>query len=144
QGGGTISGNTGLTKSGGGKLTIRNNNVFTGTTTVNAGTLTIGDGGSNGSLGAGPIVNNAALIVDRGDTFTLVNSVSGSGSFEKLSGGTVILTGNNSYLGGTTIDGGTLQVGAGTTTGAVGSGSITNSGTLIFNRSDSLSVPSAI
>ena len=144
SGGGTISGNTGITMNGTGGLIVQTNNAYTGTTTINSGTLTVGDGGSNGSLGAGPIVDNAALIVNRGDTFSLANAISGSGSFEKMSNGTVVLIANNSYLGATKIDGGTLQVGAGTTTGSIGAGNVVDNGTLIFNHSDTVTVANVI
>ncbi len=50
--------------------------------------------------------------------------------------GTLILAGNNTYTGGTTVAaGGTLVLGGGGTTGAV-AGNVANSGTLTFNRSD--------
>ena len=48
-------------------------------------------------------------------------------------GGTLILTGMNTYTGATTISAGTLQLGNGTTTGAtLGTGSVTVSGTGVF------------
>ncbi|MFA6565004.1 MAG: autotransporter-associated beta strand repeat-containing protein, partial [Verrucomicrobiia bacterium] len=53
-------------------------------------------------------------------------------------GNTVVTTNNHAYLGTTTINvGNTLQLGNGGNSGSLGSGLITNSGTLVFNRSDS-------
>ena len=58
--------------------------------------------------------------------------------------GTVTLTGNNTYAGGTVINAGTLQVGNGGTTGSIGTGSVTDNGTLIFNRSDNVTLTNLI
>ena len=56
-------------------------------------------------------------------------------------GGTLTLTGNNTYTGGTTINAGTLHVGAGGTSGSVGTGPVAlNNSVLVFNRSDSLTL----
>ena len=61
------------------------------------------------------------------------------GKITKTGAGTVIMTGASTYTGTTTISGGTLQMGAGGTTGSLSSGSaITNNGTLAFNRSDTI------
>ena len=59
--------------------------------------------------------------------------------------GTLILSGNNTYTGGTDIDNGnTLQVGAGADTGTLGSGNVTNDGSLVFNRSNEHTVGNVI
>ena len=58
--------------------------------------------------------------------------------------GTTVLSGNNTHSGVTTINGGTLQVGSGSTSGTLGSGAVTNNATLAFNRSDDISVTQAI
>ena len=60
--GGVISGTGSLTKSGTGTLTLTGDNTYTGGTTISAGTLQIGNGGTTGSV-AGNIVDNAALVV---------------------------------------------------------------------------------
>ena len=52
--------------------------------------------------------------------------------------GTQILTGANSYSGGTTIVSGTLQIGSGGTSGSI-VGNVADNGTLAFNRSDDVS-----
>ena len=49
----------------------------------------------------------------------------------------LILNGTESYTGGTSINSGTLQIGAGGNTGTLGPGSVTDNSVLVFNRSDS-------
>src|SRR5262249_13787991 len=62
-----------------------------------------------------------------------------------VSSGTLVLTAANTYNGATTVaPGAALQLGAGTTSGAIGAGSITTSGALIFNRSDGRTLANAI
>ena len=63
-----------------------------------------------------------------------------TGGILAVAGGTLILTGANTYTGGTEIDVGTLQLGDGGTTGSiVGNVTMTNNGALTFNRSDMVS-----
>ena len=51
----------------------------------------------------------------------------------------------HTYSGTTTISAGTLQIGAGSTSGSLSSStSITNNANIVFNRSDSLTVSNAI
>ena len=69
---------------------------------------------------------------------TYPGSISGN-SLTKTGTGTLTLTGNtNTYASGTTISGGTLQIGNGSTAGTIGTGTITDNATLAFNRSDSI------
>ncbi len=76
QGSGSITGNTGLTKSGTGKLTIATNNSFTGGTTVNAGTLEMGNGGATGSIVGGvTVASGATLAFNRSDNVTFANAL---------------------------------------------------------------------
>ena len=55
-----------------------------------------------------------------------------------------ILTGNNTESGPTTINAGTLQIGTGGATGAIGTGNIDNESSLDFNRTGTLTVSGAI
>ena len=60
------------------------------------------------------------------------------GGVLKAGGGTLTLSGANSYSGGLSILAGTLQVGAGGTTGSI-TGDVANAGALVFNRTDAVS-----
>jgi hypothetical protein len=142
---GMIAGAGGLALNGSGTTALTGANSYTGTTTISAGTLSIGSGGTTGSLSASSaIVNNAALAFNRSNTVTQGTdfssaAITGTGSLVKNGSGTVILTASNAYTGGTTINAGTLQVGNAGTTGSLSTSSaITNNGTLVFNRSDNI------
>ncbi len=65
------------------------------------------------------------------------DQLNGNNALYKLNGGTLTLTGENSYTGGTFIEEGKLQLGDGGQTGSiVGNVAISKAGTLGFNRSD--------
>jgi len=59
-------------------------------------------------------------------------------SLIKAGSGKWILSGANTYTGTTTISGGMLQIGAGGTTGNLGTGPVFNNATLVFKRSDDI------
>jgi fibronectin-binding autotransporter adhesin len=133
---GSISGAGALTKDGAGSLVLTSANTHAGGTTIAAGTLAIGDGGTTGSV-VGDIANNAALVFNRSDNTTFAGLVSGAGTLEKLGAGILTLTSDSSYTGGTTISAGTLRLGGGGSSGAI-VGDVLNNGELMFDRSDTL------
>ncbi len=137
-----LRGTTGLEKTGDGTLLLTGANTYTGGTTITGGTLSIGHGGTSGSV-VGNIADNAALIFNRSDALTYAGVISGTGTVEKLGAGTLTLTGANIYTGGTTITAGTLEIGGGGSSGSI-SGAITNNATLAFNRSDDVSYAGVI
>ncbi|HYG23045.1 MAG TPA: autotransporter-associated beta strand repeat-containing protein [Verrucomicrobiae bacterium] len=97
-----------LTKSGPGTLSFTSPaNQFNGPVDIRAGTLSIGVGGSFGSLGSPAIItNNGIFKVDLASGGITVDAeITGSGAVELAGGGsTLILRGTNSYTGVTTIN----------------------------------------
>ncbi len=134
---GVISGNGRVEKSGLGTLTLTNAHTYTGGTTIQQGTLGIGAGGTTGSI-VGNVTNAGSLVFNRSDNTSFAGVISGSGNLTKAGSNTLTLTGDSTFTGTTTIQGGTLQIGAGGTTGAI-AGSVANAGALVFNRSDNIS-----
>ncbi len=132
---GNMSGSGALTVTGGGNVTLSGTNTYAGGTTVSAGTLT----GTTTSV-QGAITNNAAVVFDQATSGTYAGVMSGTGSLTKTGSGTVILTNDNSYGGGTTINGGVLQLGNGGTSGSITGNVVVNGADslLAFNRSDTV------
>ena len=129
---GTGGGVLAFVKSGTGTLTLTGSSNYSGGTTVNGGTLQLGNGStSNGSV-AGNIANSASVAFANPATQTYSGAISGTGSVVKSGAGTLTLTGNNSYSGGTTISAGTLQLGDGTSSNGLIAGNIVNNGSLTF------------
>jgi outer membrane autotransporter protein len=139
---GVVSGTGSLAQIGSGTTVLTANNTYTGGTTIAAGTLQLGNGGTTGSI-IGDVLNNGALAFNRSDAVTFSGVVSGTGSLSQIGSGTTVLTGNNTYTGGTTIAAGTLQLGDGGTTGGI-LGDVLNNGVLAFNRSDVAVFPGVV
>lgn len=156
---GIISGTMSFVKQGSGTLNFSGVNTYTGTTTINAGTLTQGVSGSIPSTaisladvaGATLSLNDIDLTVTSfsgggstggnislgSGTITTGNSsnqsyggvISGTGGLTKQGSGTLTLSNTNTYSGVTTITAGTLNI-----TGALPqTASISNSGTIQFD-----------
>lgn len=140
-----------LNKTGSGVLTLSGANTYTGGTTITAGSLSItnnaalGTGGltlSGGSLlfgaNVGTVSNGVVLgangtVNDQGFTGTLSGVISDGGggfSLTKTGGGTLSLTGVNTYSGGTNLNGGILNVNADAALGNAAGGLTFNGGTL--------------
>ncbi len=83
------------------------------------------------------LAGNGTFLTDAGTTLTVTSNMSGPGGLTKDGSGTLVLTGANTYAGGTTIRQGTLQVGTGGTSGSL-FGNIVDNGALVFDRSDSV------
>ncbi|MGA2064655.1 MAG: autotransporter-associated beta strand repeat-containing protein [Thermoguttaceae bacterium] len=137
---GVISGSGSVTMTGPSTLTLAAGNTFTGGVTVNGGTLRLGSGGSLApanslSVSAGSLDVNGQSQTFAGVQLTggsltdsagggLITSVAaydmqsgvagaalgGAGGLVKTTGGTVTLSGSNSYSGGTTVANGLLEV----------------------------------
>jgi autotransporter-associated beta strand protein len=129
---GGISGAGALTVTGSGTLILTGSSTYGGTTNINGGTLQIGPGGT---LGAGPIVDNSVLQVNRSDTFALDNSISGNGQVSKNGAGTLILGGCNSYSGGTQVNAGNIVFSS--------IAALPGSGNVLLNKPGALNVAGA-
>ena len=131
---GAISGTGAFQKAGAGVTTLVGDSTYTGGTTITVGTLQIGAGGITGSI-LGDVVNFGTFIINRSNAYTFAGAISGTGAFQKAGAGVTILTGTSTYTGGTSITAGTLQIGAGGTTGSI-VGNVTNTAIFAINRSD--------
>jgi autotransporter-associated beta strand protein len=109
-------------KAGTGVLFLSADNTYTGTTTVEEGSISIGTiMGSTGSIAGNIVLANPGTLLaySRTGNSTYSGVISGQGDVEIVFG-TVTLTGANTYTGKTIVTTGTLQIGNGT------SGSIAN------------------
>jgi autotransporter-associated beta strand protein len=123
------SSNGTLFKTGAGKLSLTAANTYTGTTTIAAGILSIGNGGTTGSIAAGSeLVNCATLAFNLTNDVIFSRLISGSGNLSQIGSGRLILTANNTYTGNTTISAGSLVLGNNDV-----SGSILNTSSIINN-----------
>ncbi|BCW90435.1 hypothetical protein sos41_36040 [Alphaproteobacteria bacterium SO-S41] len=140
---GVISGSGTFTKSGAGNLVLTGANIFTGTTTVNSGTLQIA---STGSF-VGPVIVNASFRNDgtMSGALTIASSgaaanfgsmtgpIANSGAFGNIAGGTVTALLTNTSSGTATnygtMTGGVVNDGYFFSLDAVVSGGLTNRGT---------------
>ncbi len=149
-----------LVKDGAGTLTLSGINSYTGSTTIDAGTLALGAGGSlAASSGVSVAASGATFDISNGgaqtiqdltgvsgsavtlgantltlgttNSTTFAGSISGAGgALVKQGTGTLTLSGANSYTGGATIAAGTL-----TGTTASLQGNIVDDAALVFNQS---------
>ena len=111
---------------------LTGNNTYSGGTIINGGLLQVGNATTTGSLGTGPVTNNASLIFNLSGTSTMVNNIAnasgstmtnsgsrnqtfsgvigGAGTVTQSGTGTTILHGTNIYTGATAILSGALQL----------------------------------
>jgi fibronectin-binding autotransporter adhesin len=148
-----------------GTLNLTGPCTYTGGTFIRECTLIIGDGDTNGWITGNVVFTNSAggyeynarvLEFERADNVTFPGNISGpggtlvggsvssAGEVEQSGSGTLTLTGNNTYLGGTVINSGIVQVGNGGTSGSIGTGAVTDDGTLAFNLASNLEFTNSI
>lgn len=126
----TINGAGGLRKLGDGTLVFSADNTYSGETTISAGTLQLGNGGTTGNIGSATLSNDASLAINRSNDLTLAAAISGSGSVSQVGAGITTLSGANTYSGGTTIGAGTLRG----STVSFGSGAILDDSALVLEQ----------
>ncbi|HEX4262899.1 MAG TPA: autotransporter-associated beta strand repeat-containing protein [Verrucomicrobiae bacterium] len=107
------------------------------------------DGANNNTVNITTAVLPAGITVSNTSpayTFDGSGYIGGSVSLVKRGSGTLVMdnTGNNTFSGGVTISGGTLQVGNNDSAGNLPSGSITDNANLAYARLDSLTVNNTI
>ncbi|WP_174521981.1 beta strand repeat-containing protein, partial [Sphingobium cloacae] len=167
---GQITGTGAVEKTGSGVLTLAPSvgagNLFSGGLLFKEGTVAVGADNALGAAGGSLTFDGGvlrltdsfdigaarAITLDAGGgtidmvagvTSTLSQVMTGSGALTKDGAGTLILTGQNAFAGGTSIANGTLQLGDGGTSGSV-LGDIANDGVLSFNRSDDVTFGNVI
>ena len=92
---------------------------------------------------AGTVALGSASSVGGNGNITLSNTISGSYGLTYAGSGTLILSGASNWSTTTTIgSGGTVQIGAGSTTGALGSSTVSDGGTLVIDLSSAYSIAS--
>ncbi|MDB5323651.1 MAG: hypothetical protein JWN40_5282, partial [Phycisphaerales bacterium] len=150
------------------QYTSTGSNTFDGGVNINAGTLQAGNASALGTgtikFGGGILqhallnttdysarfstASNQPIYVDtNGATVTYASPITSAvgGTLGKFGAGTLILTNTATYDGITLINAGTLQVGAGGTVGSIPlANSISDAGTLAWNRSDNATLSGVI
>ncbi len=100
----------GLVKTGAGALTLTANNTYAGVTTISAGTLEVGNGGTTGTLGSGAqatVAAGATLVANRSNAYTLSQNVIGDGTLVQRGAGVTTMA-TNSNIDHVVIEHGTL------------------------------------
>jgi autotransporter-associated beta strand protein len=141
---GVLQNNLGLTKLGAHTLTLTAANTYLGPTTISGGTLQIGAGSTSGSISStSAVVNNGTLLVNRSDSYTLGNNISGSGALTHAGSGNLTVTGSNAFSGPVTVGSGSLTF---SSAANLGNGSATNAlnlnGSTLFSTGSSVNLGS--
>ncbi|MCY0858735.1 beta strand repeat-containing protein [Cupriavidus sp. D39] len=88
------------------------------------------------------MAGNTTLLANGGNLFNVAGPIGGTGNLTLISptGNTFIFAANNTYVGGTTVANGTLQIGTGGTAGSVGTGTIIDNGNVVVNVSGNATI----
>ncbi|RXT19446.1 hypothetical protein B5U98_22535, partial [Bosea sp. Tri-39] len=124
-----------IRKVGTGTLTLTEENTYSGGTTIAGGAISISKESNLGNTSGALTLDGGVLqvtgttlneltraivfgsngggfdIVEAGNTFSLNQSLAGTGAFSKAGAGTLVFKGSSSYSGATTVSGGTLRAG---------------------------------
>ncbi|HCM56925.1 MAG TPA: autotransporter outer membrane beta-barrel domain-containing protein [Citrobacter freundii] len=154
-----IRGAGGLNKGDLGTLILTGDNTYSGGTTITSGTLQVAGDTNLGAADTGITFNGGTLkygeafdtarqvtLESGGGTFdtnghdvSLLTEVEGNGQLTKTGKGSLTLTLDNTYTGGTTIEQGVLQLGNGGDIGSI-QGDVVDNGVLNVNRGDTLAL----
>jgi fibronectin-binding autotransporter adhesin len=107
--------------------------------------ITVASGGTASQTISSPVQLGASQTWTVGGSGALIvrSAIGGSAAMVKAGSGTLLVTGANTYGGGTAVSAGTFQIGDGGTTGSI-IGNITNNAALVFDRSDNVTFPGVI
>jgi outer membrane autotransporter protein len=150
-----IAGIDGLAKTGAGTLVLTGTNTYTGGTFIRAGALSVDSDAELGGVSGGVTLDGGLLrvtgtafnhtaralglggngggfdIADAANTFTVDQDLSGPGGLIQQGAGTLVLSGTNSYMGGTLIGGGVLSADSDARLGGAAGGLTLDGGTLL-------------
>jgi autotransporter-associated beta strand protein len=115
-------------------------------TFINGNFVTFDDSSTNQIVNLIGALSPAAVTVDAATNYVFqgAGKISGTVSFTKTNSGALTILTTNDYNGVTTIAQGTLQVGNGIVSGALGSGSLLDNGQLLMQQPDSSALSNAI
>ncbi|MGW6781050.1 autotransporter-associated beta strand repeat-containing protein, partial [Brucella pseudogrignonensis] len=154
-----IEGTGSVLQHGSGITVLRSANTYTGGTELQKGTLSVSTeanlGSANGDLRfdggtlqiAGTVMTSTARtitwqaggggfdIADAGNVFTVNQVIGNGGKLAKRGSGTLVLSGNNLYTGGTDLEGGVLSVASDSNLGVASGGLRFAGGTLLASDS---------
>lgn len=129
--------------------TVTNEIDLNGDGSSSAGALQANDAGTVVTFGGtiDLVTSSTVGVFANASGFTISGPIVGPGALKKGSHATCTVTltcPTNSYTGGTLVTGGTLQLGNGGTAGSLGTGLVTNNGTMAYDHSDTTTVAAAI
>ncbi len=147
-GAGYITGLGVMVKDGSGNVVMAVANNYSGSTTISNGTLQVGNGGSAGSIGSGPLIDNGIIAFNQPINITYGASISGTGGLIQMGPGLLTLNAINSYTGNTIISNdATLFVGDGAINGSVlGAVTVNSNATIhyLFNSAGSVFIDNGL
>ncbi|TYC63152.1 autotransporter domain-containing protein [Stappia sp. BW2] len=135
---GAITGAGRFEKSGAGTLSLKGRNTYTGGTDVFGGTLEASTTSVTGNIN---VSSGASMRFNQTSNGSYSGAITGAGRFEKSGAGTLSLSGNNTYTGGTDVSAGTLEA---STTSVTGNINVSSGARMRFNQTSDSSYTGAV